>query len=177
MRRILILGPSGSGKTTLAERIGSILEIPVVHLDRHYWNPGWRETPEIEWVEKVRKLISQDSWVMDGNYTTTLAMRATVADTIIFIKTSRRVSYLRAFRRIFRYYGRNRPDLPEGCPEHIDLEFLKYIWNYPRTRQPVILRFLKGLQSVKEIHVLNSQTDIDGFLASLNVTQTSTSPT
>jgi len=167
MKRIIVLGPSGSGKTTLAEKIGKILQIPIIHLDMYYWNTGWIETPRDEWYQKVGELISGDSWVMDGNYTSTLAMRSKAADTVIFIKAPRRLSYLRAFERIFRNYGRNRPDLLEGCPEHIDIEFLKYIWNYPRTRQPIILKFLKKLQAMKNVHILNNRFEVERFISSL----------
>lgn len=164
MKRILILGPSGSGKTTLAEKIGHILQIPVIHLDQHYWTAGWIETPKNEWHQKVRNLIFGDSWVMDGNYTSTLVMRSKAADTMIFIRSPRRLSYLRAFQRIFRNYGRNRPDLPEGCPERIDIEFLKYIWNYPRAKGPQILNFLERLQTEKKIYILSNRHEVERFL-------------
>ena len=167
MKRILVLGPSGSGKTTLANKIGHILNIPIVHLDLHFWNAGWIETPRDEWHQKVKNLISGDSWVMDGNYTSTLVMRAHVADTIIFIKVPRRLSYLRAFGRIFKNFGRNRPELPEGCPERIDIEFLKYIWTYPRTKQLIILDFLEKIQPTKDIQILGNRHEVERFIASL----------
>ena len=167
MKRILVLGPSGSGKTTLAEKIGYILQIPILHLDRYFWNTGWVETPSSEWHQKVRNLISGDSWVMDGNYTSNLAMRARAADTIIFIKSPRRLSYLRAFQRIFRNFGRTRPELPEGCPERIDIEFLKYIWKYPSTKQPMILNFLETHRTMKDIHILKNRQEVEDFVALL----------
>src|SRR4030042_844008 len=111
MKRVLILGPSGSGKSTLGERLGRILGIPIIHLDRYYWKPNWVSTPEEEWRAKVKDLIGSDSWVMDGNYTSTLRLRASAADTIIFIDVPRRLSYLRIFTRFLRYRGSTRPDV------------------------------------------------------------------
>ena len=167
MKRLLILGPSGSGKSTLAQRLGRILRIPIIHLDQHYWKPNWVETPEEEWRTKVMSLVSAESWVMDGNYTSTLKLRASKADTIIFIDIPRKLSYLRVFARFLRFRGETRPDLTEDCPEKIDWDFIRWIWNYPNTRRPVILRFLEKQKSTKNVFILRGQREIEEFLSSL----------
>ena len=41
-QRALIIGGVGSGKTALAIRLGEKLSLPVHHLDRLYWQPGWQ---------------------------------------------------------------------------------------------------------------------------------------
>ena len=164
LQRILILGPSGSGKSTVCERIGRILGIPIVHLDMHYWNPNWVETPKDEWVNKVKELIAAESWVMDGNYTSTLKMRAEAADTLIFLDMTRRLSYFRVIRRYLKNRGKTRPDVTEGCPEKIDLDFIKWIWNYPSTRKPKILNFLEKMRKNKNVYILNNQREIEEFL-------------
>ncbi|MFW9964508.1 MAG: DNA topology modulation protein [Candidatus Sifarchaeia archaeon] len=164
MKRVLILGPSGSGKSTLGERLGTILGIPIIHLDQHYWKPNWIETPENEWRDKIKSLISLDSWVMDGNYTSTLKLRASAADTIIYIDIPRRLSYLRIFTRFLRFRGQTRPDLADDCPEKIDLDFIRWIWDFPITRKPVILRFLENLNSTKSVFILRGQKEIEGFI-------------
>ena len=165
--RILILGPSGSGKSTVCERIGRILSIPIVHLDMYYWKPNWVETPRDEWQVKVKELIDSETWVMDGNYTSTLKMRATVADTLIFLDMTRRLSYFRVITRYLKNRGRTRPDVTERCPEKIDFDFIQWIWNYPRTRKPVILRFLEKLSVTKNVYILRNQREIDEFLETL----------
>jgi len=148
--------------------MGRKLSLPIIHLDRHYWNPGWQETPPEEWEQKVKDLISGERWVMDGNYTSTLAMRSQAADSIIFIDVPRRVSYLRIFLRFLKFRGRTRPDLPGDCPEKIDRDFIEWIWYYPITRRPAILRFLKKQEAKKNIVILNGQHDIERFIASLD---------
>jgi len=40
-RRILVLGCGGAGKSTLAVELGRVAGLPVVHLDRLFWLPGW----------------------------------------------------------------------------------------------------------------------------------------
>jgi len=47
----------------------------VIHLDSLYWQPGWIESPKADWQELVESLVSQDRWIMDGNYGGTLEMR------------------------------------------------------------------------------------------------------
>ncbi|MFW9808776.1 MAG: AAA family ATPase [Candidatus Thorarchaeota archaeon] len=163
----MILGPSGSGKSTVGGRISRILGIPSVHLDMHYWKPNWVETPKDEWIDKVKELIASETWVMDGNYTSTLKMRAKAADTLIFLDMTRRLSYFRVFSRYLRNRGKTRPDVTEGCPEKIDLDFIRWIWDYPRTRKPVILRFLNRLRESKNVYILQNQREIEDFASAL----------
>lgn len=40
MRRVLVIGASGAGKSTFAARMGQRTGLPVIHLDREYWQPG-----------------------------------------------------------------------------------------------------------------------------------------
>jgi adenylate kinase family enzyme len=165
----LILGPSGSGKSTVGKRIGRILCIPAIHLDMHFWKPNWVETPKDEWFDKVKELIASETWVMDGNYTSTLPMRVDAADTIIFLDMTRRQSYLRVVTRYLRHRGKTRPDVTEGCPEKIDMEFIRWIWNYPRVSKPRILRFMEKLRASKNVYFLRNQKEIEEFLEALKI--------
>jgi len=49
MERVAIVGPGGAGKSTFARSLGERTGLPVFHLDRFYWKPGWVETPREEW--------------------------------------------------------------------------------------------------------------------------------
>ncbi len=170
MKRILILGPAGSGKSTLAERIGRILKIPVITLDRYFWNPNWEGTPKDEWKEKVKKLTMEEKWVMDGNYTSAnLTLRVRRADSIILIDFPRRISYLRVLTRRFRYRSKTRPSVADGCPEKIDREFLGYIWWWWKTRRPQILRYLKRLDEIRDVFILRNQKQIERFIQLLAI--------
>src|SRR4051812_22129729 len=72
MRRVLVIGSGGAGKSTFARSLAERLGLPLIHLDALYWRPGWVETPKEEWAREVRRLLSADRWVMDGNYGGTL---------------------------------------------------------------------------------------------------------
>jgi len=43
MERVMIIGCAGAGKSTLARKLGAITGLPVIHLDREHWRPGWVE--------------------------------------------------------------------------------------------------------------------------------------
>jgi adenylate kinase family enzyme len=138
-RRILILGCGGAGKSTLARQLGDRLGLPVVHLDIHYWSFGWKPTPEVEWRERLERLATAEAWVMDGNYSASLATRLARCDAIVFLDLPRWLCVLSVLLRWFRYRFAARPDLPEGCPEKLDLEFLSWVWNFrQRSRQKVL---------------------------------------
>ena len=55
MRRVLVIGCGGAGKSTFARELGARTGLPVVHLDRLYWKPGWVPTPPGEWELVVRE--------------------------------------------------------------------------------------------------------------------------
>ena len=166
MNRIIVLGSSGSGKSTLARRIGELLDIEVIHLDSYYWQPNWVATPEDEWTEKVEELLGRDRWVMDGNYPSSLELRVGYADTVIFMDQSRWVCLWRCIKRFAMHRGENRPELAEGCNEKIDLDFLKWIWNYPRDVKPKIQSLLKQ-HLEKQVVWLKSSKEVDIFLAQI----------
>jgi adenylate kinase family enzyme len=131
--KILVVGSGGAGKSTLARLLGERRALPVVHLDRHYWRPGWVQTPRDEWRRTVAHLVTEPAWVMDGNYGGTLDLRIPAADLIIFLDLPRRVTIPRVLRRRVRGRGRSRPDMAPGCPDRLDMQFLTWLWTYPRS--------------------------------------------
>jgi adenylate kinase family enzyme len=56
VRRVAVVGSSGAGKSTFARDLGARTGLPVVHLDRPFWRPGWVETPREEW-RRVRAFL------------------------------------------------------------------------------------------------------------------------
>jgi adenylate kinase family enzyme len=167
MNRIMIIGCCGAGKSTLARQLHEATNINLIHLDQHFWHPNWVETDEEAWVEKVKALSNQPSWIMDGNYGGTMDIRLNKADVIIFLDRSRWICLYRAIKRVLRYYGKTRPDMQQGCEERFNWEFLKYIYNYNRTRRPKIMKRLSRWQDEKEVVVLKSNAAVRKYLQSL----------
>ncbi len=141
MRRILILGPPGSGKSTLARKLGARLGLPVFHLDQAYWCPGWVAAEPGAFRAEVARIAALPAWVIDGNYTGTIAPRLAAADTLIYLDVPAWLSLARILRRVAASYGRRRPDMAEGCREQFDLAFLGYAltWNSKRRARSLAL--------------------------------------
>lgn len=169
MKRVIVIGSGGSGKSTFARDLGERSGIDVIHLDREYWRPNWDAMPADEWQGTVAEMLKRDRWIMDGNFGGTREMRMRAADTIIFLDLPRRVCLYRIFKRTIKYYGRSRPDMTEGCDERFDLEFVRWIWNYPKTSRQ---RLFKELEKFPEKHVviLRSTNEVNEFLASVTNT-------
>jgi len=164
MKRVLVIGSGGSGKSTFATRLGELLKIEVKHLDSFYWRRGWQETPKDEWLEKVRELASEDSWIMDGNFGGTLETRIQHCDTIVFLDLPQLVCLWRIAKRRLLYRGRSRPDMTEGCPEKLDWEFVNWVWGYSRRSRPKIVKLLAEHAATKRIVWLRSRAEVRRFL-------------
>ena len=168
MRRVLVIGSGGAGKSTVAAEIGERLGLPVVHLDALYWRPGWTEPTKHEWERTVRQILDGEAWVMDGNYGGTLDLRLAAADAVVFLDLPRLLCLWRVVKRRFRYHGRTRPDMAAACPERLSAEFLRWIWDYPRSRRPGVLAQLESVGPGKRVAVLRSRGGVRRFLATLS---------
>jgi len=165
MQRVLVVGSGGSGKSTLSTRLGTSLGLPVIHLDSLYWSPGWIEADKAQWTETVRKVIGQKAWILDGNYSGTLAERIEACDTVVFLDLPRLVCLWRVLRRVARYRGKTRPDMPEGCPERFDIEFLLWIWNYPTRTRRKVLSLLETYRTTRTVIHLRTRGDVERFVS------------
>lgn len=166
MKRVLVLGCSGSGKTTISHVLAAHAGLPVIHLDWHYWRPGWTEPSQQEWRAQVAELVRRPEWVMEGNFGGTLPERLAVADTAIVFDMPTWLCLWRVLKRLVLDYGRTRPDLAEGCPEQLDLKFLLYVLRFRRDHRPRLFAALEGFAG--RIVVLRSRAQVRRFVESLD---------
>ncbi|MEQ9519873.1 MAG: topology modulation protein [Parvibaculum sp.] len=167
MKRVLVIGPSGAGKSTFATALAARTGLPLIHLDQQYWKPGWVETPEAEWLQKVEGLVARDTWIMEGGYSASFHIRMPRADTIFLITRPRWLYIARVLLRTLKHYGRVRPDLAEGCPERFDLDFLKWVWNYEKRSLPSIYEGLRNFGGQAKLITIASDQEGADYLARL----------
>lgn len=166
MQRVAIVGPGGAGKSTFADQLGRRLAIPVVHLDELYWRPGWVETPRQEWVRVQGELVAGDRWVLDGNYGGTFDVRFARADTVIVLQPSRSTCLAGALRRTLRHHG--AAVQAAGCPERVDVEFLRWIWRYRDESRPRLDEALARHRDHLAVVELGSRRAAADFLAGMS---------
>src|SRR5260370_361698 len=130
MKRVVILGRGASGKSTLARRLGEIMGLPVIGLDKIFWQPGLRAEPSGQWVAMQEKLVAGDQWIMDGDLGPydAVEVRLRAADTILFLDFSLVRCVWRAIRRsrergdfwrwLLRYRYQSRPILRAAMATH-----------------------------------------------------------
>ena len=169
MERIIIIGCGGAGKSTLARKLGEVLDLPVVHLDKLFWKPNWVEKSNEEFDALLAQELAKDRWIMDGNFNRTLPERIKRCDTIIYLDFSRFACLMGVLKRIITTYGKVRPDMGEGCPERIDLDFLKWVWNFNKNKRESYYKLLNEAENVETI-VLKNRRAVKLFLKSLKQT-------
>jgi adenylate kinase family enzyme len=168
MQRILVIGSPGAGTSTLASRLAGRLNLPLIHLDRDYFGPGWTMPSKEQWRERVKALAARPAWVMDGNYASTFDLRVPRATAVIWLDLPRWQCSLSVLWRVARNYGRPRPDLGTAGPERFDWSFMRWIWSYPQKMRPKTIRMLERLRPDQGVYVLRSRSDIPAVEAALS---------
>ena len=163
MERIMIIGCGGAGKSTLARLLGEKLDLPVVHLDKLFWRPGWESVSREEFDQLHREALAGEKWILDGNFDRTMPERICRCDTVIYLDFSRITCLLGVAKRILTTYGQVRPDMGEGCPERIDWDFLQWVWNFNKNKREKTYRLLNETDGIEKI-VLKNRRMVKRFL-------------
>lgn len=162
MKRIVVIGAPAAGKSTLAAQVGQILGIEVFHLDELYWHGGDSPQPE-EWVARQRDLLARPAWIIDGNYSGTLAERLDAADTVVFLDLSTSLSVLRLIRRRLAYRKGGVPGMASERRPYVNLRVLRHIRTFRADHRPWFLQMLSANAEGRRIVVLRSRADVRRF--------------
>jgi adenylate kinase family enzyme len=132
-----------------------------------FWLPGWKLRERSEIRSMIADAVREDRWIMDGTGHATLDLRLPRTDAVIWVRLPRLLCIMRVILRRIRYAGQSRPEMAERCPEKIDLEFLRYIWNFEKKQVLEILDGLKKHGPDVPVFVLDSRGDAAALLALL----------
>ena len=142
-KRILIVGCGGAGKSTFARFMGKRFSIPVVHLDKLWWLPGWKERNCDDFDAMLKRELQKPCWIMDGNYLRTLHERLRFADVCILLDIDVETCLHSVRERAQLYAGRSRPDMPDGCPETLHADFEEWIRGFGEQVRPRVLNTIE----------------------------------
>ena len=171
-RRVLVTGMAGSGKSTFSRALSAKTGLPVIHLDLHYWKPGWVKPSDEEWREKQRTLLAAEAWIADGNYHETLDLRLERTQTVVVLDTRWWICAGRAFVRGIR----KRPswlEMPEGCDDSVrqrlsdEWRLVGVIWRNRRSEPERERAIISQHGSHVALRVLGSKRAVNEFLSNL----------
>ncbi len=163
MNKVLIIGSCGAGKSIATKNLAKIVNLPIIHLDLHYWKPNWVKSEKNEWFNKVKELCAQPQWIMDGNYGSTMDYRLEQADTVIFLLYPRFLCLTGIFKRLL---VSPRVDKIPGCREKIDWEFIRYVWTYNKIQAPKIIKKAEKLKD-KQIFILQNRKQLENLFSDI----------
>ncbi|MNV61597.1 topology modulation protein [compost metagenome] len=133
-------------------------------MDTYYWNADWVPKPNEEWNNIVEQFINEEHWIMDGNYSRTMDIRINKADLIIFLDMPRLLCIYRIIKRRIIYHKKSRPDMNQECPEKLDWDFVKWVWNYRKKGRVNTIKKLEQIKGRKEVVILRTRKEMDEFI-------------
>lgn len=174
MRRVSVVGSSGSGKSTVARKLAARLGLPCLELDSIFHQPNWTPLPDDVFRARVTEFIEQDSWVVDGNYTShgVADLVSPRADTIVWLDLARSVVMWRVIRRTMER-AITREELWNGNREPLtnlyspDPEKNIIVWAWTRhgpTRAKYEAKAGDGTWDHATVYRLRSQADVNALL-------------
>lgn len=173
-RRIAILGGGGAGKSTLARRLGAALDLPVIHLDRLVYGPGWsRHPPDVVREQLAARL--GEAWVVDGTYPEAGALTLPQADLVVWLDQPTWLRLYRSWRKTRDHRGKPRADRPDDSEEAFGWSYLGAILSFGRWSDSLERRLAKA--SATPVVRLRGDRDIARLVALAGQPQLSTAPT
>lgn len=167
MERILIIGISGSGKSTFAKNLGEKLNREVIHLDSAFRRSERECAYQTldEWKQAVRDLASEDKWIMDGHYRSTLDTRIQRADTIIYFNFNKLLCIYRVCKRVLK---QTQPfSKPEGNLNYLTYNLVRKLIMFPKKK---VLKMLEQCKDTKKVFVIKNDKEVEELLIKLTET-------
>ena len=163
MQKVLVIGCPGSGKSTFSIALHQITALPLIHLDMLHWNADKTIVEKSIFRERLTHALLQDTWIIDGNYASTMELRMQHCDTVIFLDYPTEL----CLEGILSRCGKLRPDMPWTEPEQEpDAEFMETVKTYSQRHRPAVLALLEKYDD-KNIYTFRSRQEADTFLSHL----------
>ena len=137
-QKVLVLGCSGSGKSTFAKQLAERTGLPLFHLDNLWWKADRTHISREEFDQKLAEILTEDQWILDGDYSRTYETRIRACDTIFFLDYPEEVCRNGITERV----GTKRTDIP-WVESELDSELVELVKRYRTTNRPKLLALLE----------------------------------
>jgi adenylate kinase family enzyme len=97
--RVSIIGTSGAGNSTLGRSLANRLDVPYIELDGIFHQPNWTKLPAAEFERRVREVVAQPRWVLDGSYSAVRHVIWPRVDCVIWLDLRCLLATYRVLRR------------------------------------------------------------------------------
>ncbi len=161
MKKIIVIGPGGSGKSYFSKELHELLNINLYHLDNIFWNENKTHIPSEEFDLKLKEILKEDSYIIDGDYSRTYEIRMQNADTIFFFDFCLEDSLNGVTNRI----GTERTDCP-FVEDEFDPEFKEFLINWQKETRPITLELLNKYKD-KNIIIFKNREDKINYILKL----------
>lgn len=163
MEKVIVIGCPGSGKSVFSAALSQKTGLPLCHLDMLYWNPDRTTVTREVFDDRLKSILDNDKWIIDGNYGRTMEIRMMAADTVFFLDYPTEV----CIEGIYERRGKARPDIPWIEPEdEVDEEFLRSVKEYRDKSRPKVIELLEKY-SYKSIIIFRDRIEADLYLKTL----------
>lgn len=160
MKKVIVIGCPGSGKSTFSRKLSAKTGLPLYYLDMIWHRPDRTVVGRDEFDMQLEKILSEDVWIIDGNYARTLPVRLNHCDTVFFFDIPLEV----CLEGIKSRLGKERVDMP-WTDNELDAEFLQWVLDFPRDIVPEINSCLKNFD--KTIILFHSRAEANSFIEAL----------
>ena len=157
-KKIIIIGPPGAGKSTFSFKLQERTGLPLYHLDLLFHKPDRTTSSKEEFDEKLKEILKQEEWIIDGLYLRTLESRLQDCDLIFFFD----LPIEECLQGVIDRRGKVRKDMP-WVEEELDEEFMAYIRQFPYDQYPRLLAMLERYRE-KPMIVFRSREEADEYL-------------
>lgn len=161
MKKVIVIGCSGSGKSTFARALHGVTGLPLYYLDMLNWKSDRTTVPKEVFRARLREVLEQSEWIIDGNYASTIELRMQYCDTVFFLDYPTELCLVGIDER----KGKPRPDMP-WIETDTDEEFIDFIKNYNTERRPAVISLLEKY-SDKNIVIFRDRAEADVYLVAL----------
>lgn len=168
MQRVAIIGPPGTGKSTFARKLAKKTGLPLTHLDFYYHDKKHDYYNDKEsWRAKATQFAETETWIIDGNFSKTLAHRFERADTIFYFNMPTHTAIIGIVNRWIAGRHTKRLDMPNDWQEIPTWEFFWYVLRF-RHKYAKDTRQLLSATNNKTIITFRNHKQADAYLRTID---------